>query len=143
MIPYDSFESERLKKLIDNKKQFFNKQTNNAARQHLQNEILFLQNEILPIVLNNSTILYDVLIKYFILCYEKAVKYQSNALLLYIPITNEYTERPRVAIANGRERLPVGSPGAMLVACNQLQIENMDGCTIDIEPLQILIHDLL
>ena len=143
MIPYDSFESEKLKKIIDNKKQFFNKQTNNIARQHLQDEILFLQNEILPIVLNNTTILYDVLVKYFIYCYEKAIKYQSNALLVYVPITNEYTERPRVAIANSRDRLPVGTPGAMQVSCNEIQIDNMDGCTSDVEPYQILIHELL
>ena len=142
---YDSFESEELKKLIDNKKQFLAKQTNATAAKHLQREILFLQNEILPVVLNNTTIIYQEIVKYVIKSYEAGVKYKCNALLAYLPITDEYTERPIVAVANCRDRLPIGSPGAMQIYCDKVEVLNMDGCgSIDnVECFQLPIHELL
>ena len=48
---YDSFESEEL----NSKTKFFAKQTNKTTAQYLQKIIMFLQTEILPIVLLNHT----------------------------------------------------------------------------------------
>lgn len=145
MMCYDSFESEELKKLIDGKKKFLSKQTNKTAAQYLQKEILFLQNEILPVVLNNTTIIHSEMVKYVVKCYEAGIKYKCNALLIYLPITDEYTERPVVGIANLRDRLPIETPGAMQVYCDNVEIFNMDGCgSIDnVECFQLPIHELL
>ena len=144
MTIHDSFESEELKKMIERKKQFFKKQTNKTTAQYLQKEILFLQNEILPVVLNNTTIVHNEMAKYVIRCYETALKYNCNALLTYLPITDEYKERPIIGIANCRD-LPFETPGAMQIYCDKIEILNMDGRgSIDnVDAFTLPIHQLL
>ena len=124
---YDSFESEKLRKLIDGKKQFLKKQTNKASAQYLQKEIMFLENEILPVVLTNTTVHHAEVMKYCIRCFDEAIECNCNALLIYVPIKDEYESSPIVGIANNRDMLDFGTPGAMQIYCSQVEILNTDG----------------
>jgi hypothetical protein len=65
-------------------------QTNEVARKHLQDEILFLERELLPIVLRSSALLHSEIARYSTRCYDEAIRYQignirCNGLLLYLP----------------------------------------------------------
>jgi hypothetical protein len=145
MMMYDSFESEELKALIENRKKFLAKQTSKTAAQYIQKEIMFLQEKILPVVLGNTTILYGEIGKYAIRCYDMSVKRKCNALLLYLPIKDDYTERPLIGIANCRDMLDFGTPGGMQIRCNHVDIINADGCTRadDVETGVLPIHEML
>ena len=138
---YESFESENLTKLISDKKAYMAKLTNDVAKKHLQQEILLLENEILPVVLTITVLVHHEVMKYCIRCFDAAVTRGFNGLLLYMPIKDEYRERPLIAIANPRHFVP--SPaGAVEIYCNQVEILNMDGSgtenvacyALDIEP---------
>jgi len=134
---YDSFESEELKKLIDNKKKFFAKQTNKTAAQYLQKEILFLQNEILPVILNNTTIFHYEAVKYLTRTLDLAAKYDCNGALTYFPLNDYYVERPRVGVFNSRD-LMMGTPGAVLIS-----IINMDIAGTTVEPVNLHLNALV
>ena len=64
----DSFETEGLVKLIAQKKAYLAKVENANQQKYLQREILFLENDILPIVLRRTEILYDEITKWIIKC---------------------------------------------------------------------------
>jgi len=142
----DSFETEKLVKLIDAEKKsldFFTKQNNKWAAQKVQNKIMFLQNEILPIVLKNTTTTFYDIGKYAILCYNEAVKRKCNGVFIYLPISNEYNEQPKIAVANCRDYF--GISGGIMICCNEVEIFNIDGIgnPNKIEVLTIPIHELL
>jgi len=145
MMHCDSLETEWLKKLIDDKKKYLATLTNKKAAQHLQKEIMFLQNEILPIVLKNTSIIHCEMATYALRCYETAIKYKCNGVLVYLPITDEYTDKPLIGIANSRDALPFETKGAMQIYCDNVRIYNMDGCgsTNNVKAMQLPIHELL
>ena len=135
---YESFESEKLKKLIDDKKQFFQKQSNKVASQLMQREIMFLERDILPVVLTNTTIHHSQVTRYVTRCFDEAVNFKSgnlrvNGLLVYLPVWSEYRERPIVAIANHMKPKVCETYGEGLVEiyANKVEIHNMDGSGID------------
>jgi len=125
----DSFESERLRKLIADKKAFLKKQTNPTAAKLLQREIMFLENEILPVVLINSTILHGEVHKYVIRCFDEAVQRKCNGLLIYLPAWNEYKGNPIIGVSNPR-RPKIGQlfgDGFSEIFVNEIEIHNRDG----------------
>jgi len=138
MINVDSIESEKLKKLIEGKKKYLQKQTNKTAAQFLQEEIIFLQNSILPVVQANTTILYYECSKSFVRAVDMAMKLKSNGLLYYLPIHSEYKDEPSVAIFNSKQFEPVGTPGNVLV-----EVVNMDFGGSPIKPVNLNINALM
>ena len=132
---HESFESEKLRKLIEDKKKYLGTLKNETAAKHLQHEILFLEREILPSILTNTVILYDEVMKYCIRCYDEAVnfggdsKLRCNGLLVYLPVHSEYIERPLIAVANCRKPKVEETFGEGLVEIypSQIEIHNMDG----------------
>lgn len=143
---FDSPEAERLKKLIADKETFYHKQVsarNKTAAQFLQKEIMFLRNDILPLVLQNSNIAHWEIAKYIIRAYETALNQKCNALLTYLPINSEYINCPIVGIANTKQNLKFRTPGAVQVYCNELEIINMDGNGAKVEPISLTINDLM
>jgi len=144
MMNCDSIESEKLKKLIENKKNYLSTLTNKKNAQYLQEEILLLQKDILPIVTMNTTIIHQEIAKYVNCCYETAAQSNCNGLLIYVPIIDEYKERPCIGIANCRD-LPFGTLGAMKISCNEVEILNYDGCgsVENVEVMCLPIHELL
>jgi hypothetical protein len=139
-------EAERLKEMIANKTAFLQKQTtagNKPAAQFLQREIMFLQNELLPLVLQNANICHWELAKYVIQGFETGIRYKCNGVIMYLPISENYTDHPTVGILNTKQDLPFRTPGAMQVYCNEIEIINMDGNGAKIKPLCLTLNDLL
>lgn len=99
----DSFESEKLQKLIENKKEFLKKQKSDFASKKLQEEILFLQNDILPIVLSETTILYNDINRYVTEKIQQAIKAECDAMLCLIPLRDDVPRNYIIGVANPKE----------------------------------------
>ncbi len=102
-ILIESFEAEKLKKLIADKKEFLKRQQNDFARKKLQQEILFLENDVLPIVLTGSTILYNDINRYVASKTRQAIDMRCDALLCLIPLREDIPQQYVVGIANPKE----------------------------------------
>lgn len=134
----DSFEAEKLKKLISSKKDYLTRLLDNdgnkAACQIMQREIMFLENDILPLIQNCTNLFHGEFSKYAVKCLESALEYKCNGLLLYQPIDENYCEQPIIGIANKRENQKFGTFGAM-----QVCIDNMDANGVKVKPINLLI----
>jgi hypothetical protein len=130
---HESFESEKLERLISDKKAYLSKLTNDTARKHLQAEIIFLQDEILPIVLRSTTLLHGEIVRYTTRCTAEAVAQKCNGLLLYIPLWSDYKERPLIGRANCKQYQFEGNPieGCIEIYCNQVEVLNLDGSGVN------------
>ena len=130
---HESFESEKLERIIADKKAYLSKLTNDTARKRLQAEIMFLENEILPIVLRSTTLLHSEIVRYTTRCVEEAVAQKCNGLLLYIPLWSDYKERPLIGRANCKQYQFEGNPieGCVEVYVDKVDILNMDGSGTD------------
>ena len=138
MIFYDSYEVLTLGKMIENKKKFLVSVKTEFAYQQIQKEILFLENEILPIVLRNTNIRHSEFGKYAILAFDTALKYRCNGLLMYQPLEENYTDRPIFGIINPRANQKFGSFGAI-----EIYIDNMDNMGAKVEPINLLLNPLM
>jgi hypothetical protein len=119
----DSFESEKLQKLIADKKEYLSKQKNDFARKKLQEEIMFLENSVLPIVLNETTILFSEANKYLTEKLRQAVDMRCDALLLLVPLRQDIPERYVIGIANPRELTPYGNVDEFDVAIERINTD--------------------
>jgi len=113
----DSYEVEKLRKLIENKKSYLKTiQGNNKAfaSQSIQKEIMFLQNEVMPILLRETSILHYEFMKYATRCLDKAIQQKFNGLLLYQSLYDDYEEQPIIGIANERQNRPLVIDGLLI-----------------------------
>jgi len=134
---FDSYEVEALKKLIASKEQYLQKTTGNTY-QIIQREIMFLKNDVLPIVQRNTNISHSEFGKYAIRGYDVALDYKCNGLIIYQPIDENYTDNPIVGILNNRQLNPFGTFGAI-----ELDIINMDANGVKIHPINLPLNPLL
>jgi hypothetical protein len=138
MIKYfDSYEVERLRKLIVHKETYLQTlqcDKSKAAYQLTQREIMFLKNDILPIVLNNTSVIHSEFVKYIIRCYDSALTNKCNGMLVYIPIDENYIDRPIIGIVNPRANQTFGSFGAM-----EIYVDNMDGNSAKVKPFNLIL----
>lgn len=134
MNKIDSIEVIKLKKLIASKENYLTKidTEKQYAFQMLQNEILFLKNEVLPILLKNTSIQHQSFINYSISKYEKAIELKANGLLLYYQIDENYTDSPKIGIANMRANQKFGTFGAI-----EIYVDNMDGNGCKVAPINL------
>ena len=139
----ESIESERLGKLISDKKAYMAKLTNDVAKKHLQQEIMFLENTILPVVLETTTIVFSEFARYSIRCIDAAIKHNCNSVIFYFPLKTDYCEAPVIGVVNPKQNLPLGNPGAIRVYCNELEFINMDGTKTSVEPVNLDIIPLM
>lgn len=134
----DSYEAERLRKLIIHKENYLVKlletDKNNSAAQITQREIMFLKNDILPIVLNNTCIVHNEFVKRCVRCIDSAISIKCNGLIIYQPIDENYTVNPIIGISNKRANQKAGTYGAM-----EIYIDNMDGNGAKVSPINLLI----
>lgn len=138
MYPIDSYESERLRDMIDRKEQYYRQKVDEGATkkhlQALQSEITFLKNYILPIVLRSTVIEHSEFVRYAISSYDNAIQKNCNGLLIYQPIKNDYSDQPIIGIANLRQLDEFGTQGAI-----ELHVSNMDGNGVKVRPMNLLI----
>lgn len=139
MIHYDSYEVEKFRLYIANRKQYKEKLAGNTkAYQFLQKEILFLENDILPIVLKNTNLAHSEFVKYAINIFDTAWQFNCNGLLFYQSLKEDYAERPIIGIANDKYFQEFGKIGSMNIC-----IDNMDGNEAKPQPLILPINGLL
>lgn len=119
----ESFEAEKLIRLINDKKEFLSKQKNDFARKKLQEEILFLENSVLPIVLNETTLLFGEANKYLTEKLRQAINMKCDALLCLIPLRNDIPERYVIGVANPRELTPYGNVDEFDVAIERINTD--------------------
>ena len=100
MIYDESDVSLRLKKLIKEKKNYLEKITNDYARRKQQEEIIFLERDVLPIVLGGTSLLYWEVLKHVASRLSEAVEVNADALLMVLPLTRKPKEEYIVAVDN-------------------------------------------
>lgn len=135
---FDSYEAERLRKLIAHKEtylQTISGDKSKTAYQLTQREIMFLKNDLLPIILNNTSVIHSEFTKYAIKCFDAALSAKCNGLLMYQPINEDYTNKPIIGIVNPRMNQRFGTLGAM-----EIYIDNMDGNGCNVEPFNLPIE---
>jgi hypothetical protein len=137
---FDSAEAEILRKLIANKEDYLQKLSNKFAYQQIQKEILFLKNDILPIVLNNTNIVHSEVSKTATMALEEGLKYNINNLLIHIPINENYINNPVIGIYNPRELMKFGTPGAVEF---YLETINMDGNNAEFKTINLPLYTLM
>lgn len=102
----ESWESEALKRLIERKINEINRPKPDFAQKALQEEIITLQG-LLPIILNETTLLYSEITKHLTSKIHEAVKMDANAVVLVIPLHESAGEEFRVATVNPHQDNPM------------------------------------
>lgn len=138
---FDSYEVQRLRKLIAHKETYLQTllaNNNKAAYQITQSEVLFLKNDLLPIILSNSNIIHSEFMKHSVRAFDAALINKCNGLLMYIPIDENYTDRPIIGIVNNRANQQPGTFGAI-----EIYIDNMDYMGAKVQPMNINLNTLI
>lgn len=96
----DSFTSAKLKKLIKEKKTYLKTVQNEFASKKLQEEILFLERDVLPLVLSQSTILYWEIMRHITAKIRQAVELKCDAVMCFIPFHSKMPDPYVIGIDN-------------------------------------------
>jgi hypothetical protein len=144
MTKFDTQITTELDRMIKGKIKYFGTLPEGKQAQFLQSEIMFLKNEVLPMTLLNTSIYYEEIVKYVILRYKFAMEKKLNGLLVYLPITDEYDKNVIIGFANPKENLLIGTPGALMIRCKEVEITNCDttGGGVSIQPLNYPLNNL-
>ena len=103
----ESSELEKLNKLIQEKMEFFKKSKSEFAQKKLQKEILFLKNDILPIVLKETTLLFSETTKHLNTKILEAVQANANAIVMVIPLKESNDNTIKIATINPHRDNPI------------------------------------
>ncbi len=106
-IMTNSFEVEKLIKLIEKKKREFSQPKPDFVLKKIQSEILFLENEILPIVQNETMVLFHEMTKYVNKKVSEAVKEDANLLVMLIPLSDSKDDTLKIATVNPHRDNPL------------------------------------
>lgn len=106
-IIINSSEVEKLEQLILEKRKDFERPKPDFVQKKLQREILFLENEILPIVQNETMLLYSEMTKHLNNKIGEAVKQDANLLVMLIPLTESRDNTLRIATVNPHRDNPL------------------------------------
>ncbi len=99
MLLVDSEEAIKLEQLIEDKKDYLSRLDHGFARQKVQEEIIFLEG-LLPIILNETMVLYHEVTKEVNAKIHAAVKENAHAILLLISLRDSGDEPFRLATVN-------------------------------------------
>lgn len=103
----NSWESEKLAKVIEKKLKDFDRPKPDWVQKELQDEILFLRNEIMPIVLTETTLLFNEITKHLTGKIHEAINAGANAIVLVIPLTESNDDALKIATVNPHRDNPV------------------------------------
>jgi len=126
----DGIEVTKLRKLIDSKKVYF-PNAKGYAKQKLQEEIMFLETEILPALLVKTSIQISEFSKQSAKWMDLALTHKCNALLIYQPLDESYIDRPKIGFVNPRALQELRTFGAMDIFVEMI---NMDGNGAKVNP---------
>lgn len=135
---FDSYIVEVVRKMISDKKLYLSKLENKFAFQQVQKEITTLEQLVLPELLYKTSIIHSEQANYFISGYDTAIQFKCNGMLVYIPIDENYIERPIIGILNTRQLSNFGTIGAM-----QVTVNNMDANEAEPIPVNLPLNPLL
>lgn len=138
MIHFDSYQAEKLKKMIADKRLYLQKVSNQFTFRQVQSEILFFENEILPIVMRSTNLIHSEFSNFSVRAFDTALQFKCNGLLLYQPIDENYVNRPIIGVINSRANQKFGSFGAL-----EIYIDNMDGMGAKVEPINLPLNGLM
>lgn len=82
----ESLATLKLKKIIESEKERLSHQKSEYAKMKVQEQILDLQNEILPIVETETVLLYNEIAKYVQKYVKKAIAMDNDAVLIFLPL---------------------------------------------------------
>ena len=100
VIMNNSYEVEKLEQLILEKRKDFERPKPDFVQKKLQSEILFLENEILPIVQAETMVLHNELTKYVNKKVSEAIKEDANLLVMLIPLSQSKDNTLKIATVN-------------------------------------------
>lgn len=103
----NSYEVEKLEQLILEKRKDFERPKPDFVQKKLQSEILFLENEVLPIVQNETMFLYSEITKYLNKKIGEAVKQDANLLVMLIPLSESKDNTLKIATVNPHRDNPI------------------------------------
>jgi len=103
----NSYEVEKLEQLILEKRKDFERPKPDFVQKKLQSEILFLENEVLPIVQNETMLLYSEITKYLNKKIGEAVKQDANLLVMLIPLSESKDNTLKIATVNPHRDNPI------------------------------------
>jgi hypothetical protein len=103
----NSYEVEKLEQLILEKRKDFERPKPDFVQKKLQSEILFLENEVLPIVRNETMLLFSEITKYLNKKIGEAVKQDANLLVMLIPLTESKDNTLKIATVNPHRDNPI------------------------------------
>lgn len=103
----ESIATLKLKKIIDSEKERLTHQKSDYAKMKVQEQIIDLQNEILPIVETETVLLYSEITKYVNKKVSEAVKQDANLLVMLIPLTDSKDNSLRIATVNPHKDNPL------------------------------------
>jgi HD superfamily phosphohydrolase YqeK len=101
----DSLESDWIREKIKSNKEYLSKCTNKALYLKVEKDTLFLENHILPIILAKSNLFFNDSTKLFVQSLDKAIQSECNSMVMYLPINENYTDRPKAGVSNCKDKL--------------------------------------
>jgi len=134
---FDSYEVERLRKLIlylEHCLKTHLAMNDKVAYRNTQGEIMFLKNHVLPILLNNTSIVHSEFAKYAIKSLDVAYSKGCNGLALFLRLQEDYTNRPLIGYANPYANLDIDNPDRV-----EIFVDNIKGVEADLFNLMPLI----
>ena len=103
----ESFATLKLKKIIESEKERLTHQKSDYAKMKVQEQIIDLQNEILPIIETETVLLYNEMAKYVNKKVSEAVKQDANLLVMLIPLTDSKDNTLKIATVNPHQDNPL------------------------------------
>lgn len=99
----ESYEVEKLEKLIQSKKDYLKRLKSDWTRKKVQEEIMFLEKYILPIAQAETMLLYSEYSNYVQRKINEAVQLNCDAIVLFLPLTDEVKDTALIGVANPKE----------------------------------------
>lgn len=106
-IPFhalDSAEVDFIRQKIKKNREYLASCTNAGAYKKVEADTLFLENNILPILLAKTNLFFNDSVKEFVCSLDKSVQANCNAMLYYAPIKDEYEDFPLLSKVNSRSK---------------------------------------
>lgn len=129
----ESYEVEKLAGMIGEKRKYLARLTNDFQKRKLQEEILFLEKQVLPILRRETTLLFSDITNYVEGKIADAVDADCNALLMFVPL-GDITEKCVIGVVNPKtQRIGQSNIDAMEISVDSMGVEGREVEVINME----------